>query len=49
MKKVQTSFLDKFPVYYRNFYVEWKYGKQSPVQYVPEEGMWKRDPETGHV
>jgi len=49
MKKVRKSFLDKFPACYRNFYVEWKHGKQTPVQYIPEEGTWKRDSETGHV
>nr|CAG4642133.1 EOG090X0GHI [Eurycercus lamellatus] len=46
---IRSSILSRFPICYRNFYKEWRYGKQAPVHYIPEEGTWKRNPETGEV
>ena len=45
----RTSILDSLPVCYKNFFKEWKYGKQIPVHYIPEDGKWKRDSETGEM
>nr|CAG4643573.1 EOG090X0GHI [Ilyocryptus agilis] len=47
--KGRHTILDRLPAFYRNFFKEWKYGKQTPVHYRPEEGKWKRIPETGEV
>ena len=47
--KCRTSLLDRFAVYYQKFFKEWKYGPQAPVHFKPEEGKWKRNPETGEV
>lgn len=47
--KARVTILNRLPTCYQNFFKEWKYGKQTPVHYKPEEGKWKRNPETGEV
>ena len=39
----------KLPDAYKKFYTEWKLTEPLPVHYTPEEGKWKRDPETEEV
>nr|CAG4637439.1 EOG090X0GHI [Ceriodaphnia reticulata] len=47
--KHRTTILSRLPVCYQKFFKEWKYGAQTPVHFKPEEGKWKRNPETGEV
>jgi len=47
--KFRSTILDTLPVCYRQFFKQWKYAKPTAVHYQPEEGNWKRIPETGQV
>ncbi|XP_065210944.1 large ribosomal subunit protein bL28m [Planococcus citri] len=37
------------PEEYRKFYLEWKDQIPKPVHYIPKEGMYEKDPNTGEV
>ncbi|KAG8225619.1 hypothetical protein J437_LFUL004190 [Ladona fulva] len=39
----------RLPQAYKKFWYEWKEKDPKPVHWIPEEGKWKRDPETGIV
>ncbi len=47
--RVTNSLLWKLPEHYRNFYIQWKFAKPTPVHYQPTEVEWVRNPETGEV
>lgn len=47
--KPKTTILNRLPACYQKFFREWKYGQQAAVHYIPQEGKWKRNPETGEV
>ncbi|XP_065567460.1 uncharacterized protein LOC136031697 isoform X3 [Artemia franciscana] len=37
------------PEHYKKFYLEWKSGQEEPVHFIPEQGRWKKNPETGEI
>ncbi|PSN48882.1 39S ribosomal protein L28 [Blattella germanica] len=39
----------RLPDAYKKFWFEWRRQERKPVHYIPEEGKWKRHPETGIV
>lgn len=41
----------KLPIEYQKFYTEWMESeeKETPVHWIPKEGKWERNPETGEV
>jgi hypothetical protein len=41
----------ELPVAYQKFFQEWvdETEKEQPVHWVPREGKWERNPETGEV
>lgn len=45
----RITILNRFPDCYQKFFKEWKHGKQAAVHYIPTEGKWERNPETGEV
>jgi len=47
--KLRSTLLDTLPVCYQQFFKQWKYAKPTAVHYQPEEGNWKKIPETGQV
>ncbi|KAI9557549.1 hypothetical protein GHT06_017377 [Daphnia sinensis] len=47
--KSRTTILNRLPECYQKFFKEWKYGHQAAVHYIPVEGKWKRNSETGEV
>nr|CAG4642875.1 EOG090X0GHI [Evadne anonyx] len=47
--KFRSTVLDTLPVCYQQFFKQWKYAQPTAVHYQPEEGTWKRIPETGQV
>nr|CAG4652260.1 EOG090X0GHI [Triops cancriformis] len=47
--KYSKDLLAKLPEHYKSFAKQWKYGTPTPVYYIPEQGRFKCDPETGEV
>ena len=39
----------RLPEAYKKFWDEWQVKQPAPVHYIPEEGKWKRNPDTGEV
>nr|CAG4644395.1 EOG090X0GHI [Lepidurus arcticus] len=47
--KYGKDLIARLPEHYLQFLKQWKYGTPAPVHYIPEQGRWKRDPETGEI